>query len=48
MKQFQLFGTINNLFDRDPPFTGGGLSGASAQYHDTLGRSYRLGIRMRF
>ncbi|HWL64324.1 MAG TPA: TonB-dependent receptor [Steroidobacteraceae bacterium] len=48
MKQFQVFGTINNLFNRSPPFTGGGLSGASAQYHDTLGRSYRFGIRMKF
>jgi outer membrane receptor protein involved in Fe transport len=48
MKQFQVFGTINNLFNREPPFTGGGLSGASAQYHDTLGRSYRFGIRMKF
>jgi outer membrane receptor protein involved in Fe transport len=48
LEQFQVFGSVNNLFDRDPPFTGGGLSGASAQYHDTLGRSYRVGVRMRF
>lgn len=48
LSQVQLFGTINNLLDRDPPFTGGGISGASAQYHDTMGRSYRMGVRMRF
>jgi hypothetical protein len=48
MKQFQVFGSINNLFDKSPPFSGGGISGASAQYHDTLGRAYRMGVRMSF
>ncbi len=31
LKQFQVFGSINNLFDKRPPFTGGGISGATAQ-----------------
>jgi len=48
LRQFQVFGSINNLLDKDPPFTGGGISGASPQYHDTLGRAYRMGVRMRF
>jgi outer membrane receptor protein involved in Fe transport len=49
MKQFQVFGSINNLFNKDPPFTGGGsLSGASAGYHDTMGRAYRMGVRLKF
>jgi outer membrane receptor protein involved in Fe transport len=48
MRQFQVFGSINNLFDKSPPFTGGGISGASAGYHDTFGRAYRFGVRMRF
>jgi outer membrane receptor protein involved in Fe transport len=48
MKQFQVFGSINNLFDKTPPFTGGGLSGATAQYHDTMGRAYRMGVRLQF
>jgi outer membrane receptor for ferrienterochelin and colicin len=48
MKQFQVFGSISNLFDKTPPFTGGGISGASAGSHDTLGRSYRMGIRTQF
>jgi outer membrane receptor protein involved in Fe transport len=48
MRQFQVFGSINNLFDKSPPVTGGGLSGASAGYHDTYGRAYRMGVRMRF
>jgi outer membrane receptor protein involved in Fe transport len=48
MKQFRLIGTISNLFDKSPPFTGGGISGASAGSHDTLGRSYRMGIQTQF
>ncbi len=48
MQQFQVFGSINNLFDTPPPFTGGGISGASVQYNDTMGRAYRMGVRMRF
>jgi outer membrane receptor protein involved in Fe transport len=48
MKQVQVFGSVNNLFNKTPPFTGGGLSGASAQYHDTMGRAYRMGVRLKF
>jgi outer membrane receptor protein involved in Fe transport len=48
MKQLEVFGSIANLFDKTPPFTGGGISGASPQYHDILGRAYRMGVRMRF
>lgn len=48
LRQFQVFGTIANVFDKRPPFTGGGISGASAQYYDTLGRSFRMGLRLRF
>jgi outer membrane receptor protein involved in Fe transport len=48
LKQFQVFGSVNNLLDKSPPFTGGGISGASSQYHDTMGRAYRFGVRMKF
>ena len=48
MKQFQVFGSVNNLFNKTPPFTGGGISGASAQFHDTMGRAYRMGVRLKF
>jgi outer membrane receptor protein involved in Fe transport len=48
MKDFQVFGSISNLFDKSPPFTGGGISGATANYHDIMGRSYRMGVRMKF
>ena len=49
MEQAQIWGSINNLFDKDPPFTGSfGVAGTSPMFHDTLGRSYRVGIRTRF
>jgi outer membrane receptor protein involved in Fe transport len=48
MKQFRLFGSISNLLDKSPPFTGGGISGASAGIHDTLGRAYRFGLQAKF
>jgi len=48
LKQFQVFGSINNLFDKDPPWSGGYLAGVNPQYHDIMGRSYRAGVRMRF
>jgi hypothetical protein len=47
-KQFRIFGTVSNLLGKTPPFTGGGISGATAGYHDTLGRAYRLGVQAKF
>jgi hypothetical protein len=48
LKQFRIFGSISNLMDKSPPFTGGGISGATAGYHDTLGRAYRFGVQAKF
>src|SRR5690606_8449636 len=48
LKQFRVIGRISNLFNKSPPFTGGGISGASAGSHDTLGRSYQIGIQTQF
>lgn len=47
-KQFRVFGSVSNLLGKSPPFTGGGISGATAGYHDTLGRAYRLGVQAKF
>ena len=52
--QTQLFATVDNLFDKDPPiaacsgFGGNVNGGTNAVFFDTLGRAYRLGIRMDF
>ncbi len=44
----QLFLTIDNLLDRSPPYSNGGVGGVNGVFFDTLGRNYRVGIRMRF
>lgn len=48
LDRFQVFTSINNLLDRDPPFSSGAVGGVNAINYDTLGRTYRLGVRMKF
>jgi iron complex outermembrane recepter protein len=46
----EIIGTINNIFDRDPPFAGMGgpnTGGTNAAFYDTLGRSFRVGVRVK-
>jgi iron complex outermembrane recepter protein len=51
-KNFQVFATIDNLFDRDPPIAAGNGAnqngGTNPIYFDTLGRFYRVGVRTSF
>jgi outer membrane receptor protein involved in Fe transport len=52
----QLYGSINNLFDKQPPIAVGvgsfgatnGFGGTNAAFYDTIGRAYKIGIRMTF
>lgn len=46
--QMNVFGTINNLLDKDPPLSGVGVGGTSSIFYDTIGRSYRVGLRANF
>jgi iron complex outermembrane receptor protein len=56
LSSVQLFAAIDNVFDKDPPVApgGGGFGpsnvngGTNAVFFDTLGRSFRLGVRTRF
>jgi outer membrane receptor protein involved in Fe transport len=48
LQSFQVWASINNLTDRDPPFANGGVGGANAIFFDSLGRTYRAGVRMQF
>jgi outer membrane receptor protein involved in Fe transport len=48
LERTQVFASINNLFDKDPPFSAGAVGGANAIFFDALGRSYRLGVRVKF
>ena len=44
-----LFGTVENLFDRDPePIPSSGTSFGTSAPYDLLGRSYRVGFRFNF
>jgi iron complex outermembrane recepter protein len=53
-KSWEVFGVINNLFDKDPPIAPGGNNGPGTNYptnpvyFDTLGASVRAGIRLNF
>jgi iron complex outermembrane receptor protein len=49
----QLFGVVNNLFDRAPRIAppippGGGYSITNPVYYDTIGRSFRIGVRFNY
>lgn len=50
----QVFGAIDNLFDKNPPvaagsgFGGNSNGGTNAVFFDTLGRAVRLGLRVNF
>jgi len=56
VKSVQIWGGVDNLFDKDPPPVGGvgpfGLSnangGANPIFYDTIGRYYKLGLRAEF
>lgn len=49
-----LFGTIDNLFDKDPPIAAGSGFGGNANggtnpvFFDAVGRAFRMGFRMSF
>ena len=46
-KEFRLYGGVDNIFDKRPPFGLTGVGAGSAIY-DVRGRSYYLGTRIRF
>ncbi len=51
MSRMELFGSITNLFDKDPPFSANntfGTGGVNGAFFDTLGRTFRVGVRMTF
>lgn len=46
-KGFELFGSINNLFDRDPPAAPETQFYTNPIYFDTIGRYFRVGARVK-
>ena len=48
-KNFTVFGNIDNLFDKDPPFAPGGNGyPTNPVYFDTYGMTWKVGVRARF
>lgn len=48
-ENFELFGVVNNLFDKDPPKDIPSSFGpTNPVLYDVLGRSYRVGVRLTF
>jgi len=45
--EFELFGAINNLLDRDPPAMPSGNLGTNQVLFDPVGRAFRVGVRVR-
>jgi iron complex outermembrane recepter protein len=43
-----LFAAVQNLFDKDPPITGGGGYGTTRALYDTIGRQLIGGVRFNF
>jgi outer membrane receptor protein involved in Fe transport len=48
LEKMQVFATLNNVFDREPPFSAGQVGGVNGVFFDTMGRTYRVGMRLRF
>jgi hypothetical protein len=46
--EFEVFGSIRNLLDKDPPLVGAGVGGTNSVLFDTVGRSYSVGMRLSF
>jgi len=44
----ELWVSVTNLWDKEPPFSAGGTGGVNGIYYDTLGRAYRVGVRLNF
>ena len=47
-REFEVFGAINNLFDRDPPAIPSGNLGTNQVLFDPVGRAFRIGARVHF
>ena len=47
-KALEVFGRLDNALDRDPPIDPTGSSATNAALFDTLGRTWRAGVRLAF
>jgi outer membrane receptor protein involved in Fe transport len=47
-RSWELFVTVNNAFDEDPPLAPDGAYPTNAAFYDQIGRAYRVGIQADF
>jgi outer membrane receptor protein involved in Fe transport len=47
-REFELFGAVNNVFDRDPPAIPSANLGTNQVLFDPIGRAFKLGLRVNF
>jgi outer membrane receptor protein involved in Fe transport len=47
-RTWQVFATVSNLFDEEPPIIPGGQYPTNPAFYDQIGRQYRFGIRADF
>lgn len=45
--EFELFGVVNNVLDKDPPLAASAQGGTNQVYFDPIGRYFKLGARVR-
>lgn len=46
--QFELFGVVNNVLDKDPPMAASAQGATNQVYFDPIGRYFKLGARVKF
>ena len=46
-RQIQVYGAVSNVFDKSPPATPSSYGQVNSVLYDTVGRSFRLGVRLR-
>jgi iron complex outermembrane receptor protein len=44
----EIWMSVNNLWDKEPPFSAGTTGGVNGIFYDTVGRTYRVGVRLSF
>jgi outer membrane receptor protein involved in Fe transport len=47
-KGLNIYASINNLFDKQPPFSAGGVGGVNTRFYDAMGRIFRFGVRAQY
>jgi S-formylglutathione hydrolase FrmB len=47
-RKFQVFGIVNNVFDKAPPLFPVSASATNPTLYDTAGRAYKIGVRFKY